>query len=519
MNYRFLYFIILHISITLAVKAQLSAPGAKASFGAAYTADTTYYVDTVFANTNDTLFVLGNELYIGDSVYLFNTDSIYAEGLSIFAYRLLNEKYPLMPGKTKYWFTVMDIKYSQFVYIFNIEQDQANKKTGVLNAKLTSDTAKLVFEWYKYDTVAKNFGSLLKKDSALTASQLTDLGSGGYKVIIHGTKDTAFFAWLFINDDTMSLDGMKIDLETQKVKPNFYTCRYLDLKCVTGYSNIIYYDFSNGKQYIYRDTMLYNWTSDKEVTFSRTKDKDTYRVNSPPAEDTYFFLETSDLFENTRLDTVWYVSIQTKAEFEMYWIDAIKERNNKNYEKATKAEGSSPLKVALVDKSKNAKDYSWNYSDGYNISSDESIENTGVEYQSSHIYFVPGTYTIQLATKSKYDCVDTFKLAGEIVVKPSEIEAPNYFSPNEDGINDVFRIWDVSLSFFSIFIYDRWGNKVYEFEGDINEWDGWKGTIRNSDNPAKEGVYYYVIRAKGWEQNPSVNFDGKNYTGVIHLYR
>jgi len=68
---------------------------------------------------------------------------------------------------------------------------------------------------------------------------------------------------------------------------------------------------------------------------------------------------------------------------------------------------------------------------------------------------------------------------------------PNAFSPNGDGINDVFEVYFESpgIEVRSMQIYDRWGNEVYRCETDYCAWDGY---FRNMKlNP---GVFTYVIK-------------------------
>lgn len=71
---------------------------------------------------------------------------------------------------------------------------------------------------------------------------------------------------------------------------------------------------------------------------------------------------------------------------------------------------------------------------------------------------------------------------------------PNIFSPNNDGVNDIFFIdssEDVQFSNFEIF--DRWGNLVFRyFNGTTgNDGDGWDGNTNGNLNDS--GVYVYKI--------------------------
>jgi gliding motility-associated-like protein len=77
------------------------------------------------------------------------------------------------------------------------------------------------------------------------------------------------------------------------------------------------------------------------------------------------------------------------------------------------------------------------------------------------------------------------------------IYAPSAFSPNDDGTNDVFRIYakPVVASFSNFTVFDRWGHQVYErpesLAGPADDW-GWDG--RNAAGKAHQAaVYVYSI--------------------------
>lgn len=69
---------------------------------------------------------------------------------------------------------------------------------------------------------------------------------------------------------------------------------------------------------------------------------------------------------------------------------------------------------------------------------------------------------------------------------------PNVFTPNNDGINDLFQPFPfTSVERIDITIYNRWGNIVFETQDPKINWDGkdWKnGTI------CADGVYFYICR-------------------------
>ncbi len=85
---------------------------------------------------------------------------------------------------------------------------------------------------------------------------------------------------------------------------------------------------------------------------------------------------------------------------------------------------------------------------------------------------------------------------------------PNAFSPGSDGINDTWVIPLLkSYPNFSLEVYDRWGNIVYEYhnEGKLQPkwWDGRStGRLNYSNDVLPTGTYYYVISFNDGDREP-----------------
>lgn len=89
-----------------------------------------------------------------------------------------------------------------------------------------------------------------------------------------------------------------------------------------------------------------------------------------------------------------------------------------------------------------------------------------------------------------------------------ELFIPNMFSPNADGFNDQFVIRGLQrYPNNSIIILNRWGNKVYEADPYLNDWDGtslFGPTVGGKDLPI--GTYYYILYLQGKDADPIRGF-------------
>ena len=84
---------------------------------------------------------------------------------------------------------------------------------------------------------------------------------------------------------------------------------------------------------------------------------------------------------------------------------------------------------------------------------------------------------------------------------PSSLFVPNAFSPDGDGVNDLFQVVSHDIIRFDLSIYNRWGELIFLTE-DVNAF--WNGAgIEEGEYYAKDGVYAYKIKAEG--------ADGKYY--------
>jgi len=88
---------------------------------------------------------------------------------------------------------------------------------------------------------------------------------------------------------------------------------------------------------------------------------------------------------------------------------------------------------------------------------------------------------------NSFGCADTAR--GFVTIEPlKSFFVPNSFSPNNDGLNDVFKPVVPYCKSMDLKIFDRWGNLIYNTNNTEHGWDGkYKGENAQSD------VYVYKI--------------------------
>ncbi|HSY76363.1 MAG TPA: gliding motility-associated C-terminal domain-containing protein, partial [Bacteroidia bacterium] len=155
--------------------------------------------------------------------------------------------------------------------------------------------------------------------------------------------------------------------------------------------------------------------------------------------------------------------------------------------------------VSFVDNNSGANYWSWTFGEGTSLAS-------AVDSFPYFQYTVPGSYIVTLVVTNKYGCADS---ASDTVVVLEGIYVPNVFTPNGDGINDVFHVTAGGMKTYSIEIFNRWGERVFIANSPDIDWSG-RSTAGVDES---DGTYYYIIKA--------TDYRGKDFSsnGYIQLIR
>ena len=132
--------------------------------------------------------------------------------------------------------------------------------------------------------------------------------------------------------------------------------------------------------------------------------------------------------------------------------------------------------------------------------------------QSNPVYTIQNfeNTPISLAVTNEFGCSDSISktiITNGVV----NIWVPNSFTPNGDGLNDIFKAESsASVKEFNLYIYNRWGQLVFESKNISMGWDG-----KFFGEEAQQGVYTWVLTFQS--DNSRKTVARKN--GQITLYR
>lgn len=127
-------------------------------------------------------------------------------------------------------------------------------------------------------------------------------------------------------------------------------------------------------------------------------------------------------------------------------------------------------------------DYYWYADKPVEIGSRFSAQTKArMDYGSDSVYFY-------VKIKNKFGCEKLDSIL--VVITDNDIdEVINFFTPNEDGLNDYFDLSNINPDGCAIEIMNRWGKSVWS----DNEYDNdWTGKDRGG-NPLPDGTYYYIL--------------------------
>lgn len=163
-------------------------------------------------------------------------------------------------------------------------------------------------------------------------------------------------------------------------------------------------------------------------------------------------------------------------------------------------DGEAPLEVTFKANPQNMEELSPSFVWRFRKQGEETDMLVRYEEETVYRFVDSGTFDVSVTAYNGEELIDS--AAVTVTISESRLEFPNAFSPNDDKINDIYGAKGVndekstahykSIVEFHAYIFNRWGQKLFEWT-DVSK--GWDGTYKG--RPVKEGVYYVLVKAKG----------------------
>ena len=162
----------------------------------------------------------------------------------------------------------------------------------------------------------------------------------------------------------------------------------------------------------------------------------------------------------------------------------------------------APLDVSFRANPQDTGDHPVAYEWHFRKEGDETDMLVRYEEDTQYRFMESGAFNVTLKARLTDIDQELDSVVIKVTISESRLVMPNAFSPNDDKINDIYGAKGVSdenstehyksIVEFHGYIFNRWGQKLFEWT-DVSK--GWDGTYHGS--PVKEGVYYVLVKAKG----------------------
>lgn len=372
------------------------------------------------------------------------------------------------------------------IYIFCADEGE-NAARLVGTTRLSDEKT---FVWEKFNNLFNQFEPYFRETTSQNQSVIANLTDGCYRLTVtKGDTTQVYRAWVMNNWYVATTSVTESNCDFFKLGSEFTT------------ADLAYYDLSDTTRIELFKNIQVEWRQGSDVVAKVSNPQ----IYDPPTSDTKYQFFVTDRFGCGANSEVTYVSIVTKAKFE---VDADFSTGDQ--------QGEAPLIVTFKNNSENGTpgQYEWYFFRDIGTIKKES-ENSDVPVDSImfvayddnliYTYENTGSYMVKLVSKKVsefHTCTDTFYLEDFIVTDSSYFDVPNFFSPNDDGTNDMFVVKYWSMLTVKITITNRWGRLVHVWENDdVRGFGGtwsdsvWDGKLNG--RYASPGVYYYVIEGTG----------------------
>ena len=152
--------------------------------------------------------------------------------------------------------------------------------------------------------------------------------------------------------------------------------------------------------------------------------------------------------------------------------------------------------ITFTNTSEGSNYFQWDFDNGLTNSEDNIV---------SVSFLDTGIYSVLLFIENEFNCTDK-KIYDINVIEQMSVYIPNAFSPNGDGINEVFEVQAIGVNEFEMQVFDRWGSIIFNSSNKDYGWDGRSFSGEEFNNGTyMYHVYLTDVNGKPWVYNGEIN--------------
>ena len=353
-----------------------------------------------------------------------------------------------------------------------VANDSVYLFSSLQNALLTATSReKATITWYSFSEDSHLFDKIIFTNNDTLESTLNVENEGGYAATIVTAKDTVQYrAWCFVP----RLDSVTLFIDSVDCEQTIVSAA-LQQKIDSIYNvKTAHYERVNNE-------IKYNWYTCDTLNSFTTRPQAWL---DSPLEDGYVKVAVSNAIGQQLADSAFQEAVGVKASF----TTSIREHDIPN-EITSPTNYSAPVEIEFTNTSRGE----------YSVS-EWAMGNVARIYETNPVYMFQksGEYTVKLIVTNEHSPLgcqssdSTFTIS----VTDANIGFPDAFTPNGDGVNDLFLPAYKSIKSYKISIMNRWGKEVYSSTS-LSE--GWNGKVNGHEAPT--GTYFYIVDAEAYDKN------------------
>ncbi|MFT4879895.1 MAG: gliding motility-associated-like protein, partial [Flavobacteriales bacterium] len=157
--------------------------------------------------------------------------------------------------------------------------------------------------------------------------------------------------------------------------------------------------------------------------------------------------------------------------------------------------------IVLTEEATNEIDYSWSYG-GYEFADEPEVEFNTLDVGELE-------FDICLTAIDVNGCTDLFCRTVDVIEK-LRVFVPNAFTPDGDGVNEVWFPVVIGAIEYDVKVFNRWGEVVFSSQV---PGEPWIGEVKNGEYFARNDLYTYILVVQGDD------LETYEYSGHVMLLR